>query len=263
MRSKPAKTSGDLRGAGLWMTYLHHRWAIDSGVRYIGGMYHNYVVKGDSLPPTEIVPAALQREILALLMQAVQPGNLAMPESLLAALTTDPNGQNSTVAAEEFHVATGYAFDHLSAARTLANLVIGQLLEPERTARQISFADRQPNALSLPETLGALLQATWNSPPESTPMLQSLRRVTQQVVLDSMMALAANPKTTPDVKAVVMARLVELKGSLPKMSDPDAVMEAHLRQAERDVTRFLNNPVLPAGKTIAPPQPAGAPLGIY
>ena len=66
------------------MTYLHHRWAIDSGVRYIGGQYHNYVVKGDSLPPTEIVPAAFQREILGLLSEALQPGELAIPESLLS-----------------------------------------------------------------------------------------------------------------------------------------------------------------------------------
>ena len=248
---------GDLRGAGLWMTYLHHRWAIDSGVRYIGGMYHNYVVKGDSLPPTEIVPAALQREILALMMEAIQPQNLAMPESLLTALTTDPYGQNSTVAAEEFHVTTGYAFDHLSAARTLANLVIGQILEPERAARQISFADRQQNALTLPETISAILTATWKGPRDS------LRRVTQQVALDSLMALAANPKTTPDVKAVVMEQLVQLKTKLPEMHDPDAVTEAHFRQSERDLTRFLTNPVVPAGKVIAPPQPAGAPLANF
>ncbi len=89
---QPGEDIGDLRGEGLWMTYLHHRWAIDSGVRYIGGQYHNYVVKGDSLPPTEIVPAAFQREILGLLTEALQPGELAIPESLLSQLTTDPYG---------------------------------------------------------------------------------------------------------------------------------------------------------------------------
>jgi len=61
---KPGEPYGNLRGIRLWMVYLHHRWAIDSGVRYVGGMYHNFVVKGESLPPTEIVPAAKQREIL-------------------------------------------------------------------------------------------------------------------------------------------------------------------------------------------------------
>ncbi len=55
---KEGEPYGDLRGIRLWMVYLHHRWRIDSGVRYIGGMYQNIVVKGETLPPTEIVPVA-------------------------------------------------------------------------------------------------------------------------------------------------------------------------------------------------------------
>jgi hypothetical protein len=30
---------GALRDARLWMTDLHHRWAIESGLRYVGGMF--------------------------------------------------------------------------------------------------------------------------------------------------------------------------------------------------------------------------------
>ena len=256
-----------LRGEGLWMTYLHHRWAIDSGVRYIGGMYHNYVIKGDKLPPTEIVPASFQRDILGLLITAIQPENLAIPESLLAVLTTDPNGRGgefggaaSTTSLEEFKVATGYAFDHLSAARTLTDMVAGQILQPETAARLISFADRQENALTLPEVIGKLLDGTWNAPRDTTPMLRSLRRAARQVVLDDLMMLAVNPKSTPETRAVVMEQLVELKPKITGMHDQDAVTEATLRQAERDLTRFLANPTAAAPKTAALPQPAGAPL---
>jgi hypothetical protein len=252
----PGEDISDLRGPGLWMTYLHHRWAIDSGVRYIGGQYHNYVRKGDSLPPTEIVPATLQREILTLLMTAIQPDNLAMPEELLASLTTDPYGRHI----EDFHTATGYAFDHLSAARTLADMVIGQLLDPERAGRLISFADRQQNALTFPETLNVLMTNTWLAPRDQAPMQRSLRRVTQQVALDSLMQLAANTKTTPEARAVIMEQLVQLKTKIAAQHDPDPVTEAHLRQSERDITSFLANPVMPPGRTVAPPQPAGAPL---
>ena len=80
---KDGEPYGDLRGMRLWMTYLHHRWSIDAGVRYIGGMYTNYAVKGESIPPTQIVPAAKQREILGLLLDDVDPASLAIPESLL------------------------------------------------------------------------------------------------------------------------------------------------------------------------------------
>lgn len=171
---QPGEDVSHLRGEGLRMTYLHHRWAIDAGVRYIGGEYHNYVVKGDSLPPTEIVPAAFQRDILGLLMEA--------------------------------------------------------------------------------------LHATWNAPKDNTPMLRSLRRVSRQVTLDELMILGANQKSSPEVRAVVLEEIMQLKSKIAGMHDSDAVDEASLRQAERDVTRYLINRAANAPKSAALPQPAGAPL---
>lgn len=265
----PGEDLSHLRGEGLWMTYLHHRWAIDSGVRYIGGMYHNYVVKGDSLPATEIVPAAFQRDILGLLTEALQPQELAIPEPLLAQLTTDPfggggggefGGARSTTALEEFHVDTGYAFNHLSAARTLSDMIIGQILQPETANRLIAFADRQENALTLPEVINKLLEATWSAPRDSTPMMRSLRRVTRQVALDELMILGGNAKSAPETRAVVLEQIIQLKSKISGMHDPDAVNEASLRQAERDITRYLVNPAANAPKSAALPQPAGAPL---
>ena len=67
----------------LWMGYLHHRWAIDAAMKYVGGQYQNIVLKGDTLKPAEPVPAALQRSILALLMEAIQPASLAIPDQIL------------------------------------------------------------------------------------------------------------------------------------------------------------------------------------
>ena len=132
---------GDLRGIQLWMTYLHHRWSIDSGVRYIGGMYHNFAVKGESLPPTEIVPAAKQREILGLLMDDVDPASLAIPERLLASLTVAVGGGGGGGGGrgggapdqENMESSTGYAFDHLAAARTI-----------RKGSCSISFWNRKP-----------------------------------------------------------------------------------------------------------------------
>jgi hypothetical protein len=263
---KTGEDISDLRGEGMWMTYLHHRWAIDSSVRYIGGMYHNYAVKGDTLPPTEIVPATFQREILGLLMQALQPQELEIPVPLLALLTPDPSrggggfGPHSSTSIEEFHVDTGYAFDHLSAARTLSDMIVGQILEPETANRLISFADRQENALTLPETIGSILNATWNAPRDATPMERSLRRVSRQVALDELMMLGANPQCSPETRAVVLEQLVQLKSKISGMHDPDAVSEATLRQSERDLTRYLINPSANAPKRAALPQPAGPPL---
>jgi len=257
---KEGEPYGNLRGIRMWMVYLHHRWAIDTGVRYIGGMYHNLVVKGEGLPPTEIVPAAKQREVLGLLLDAVDPANLAIPETLLASLTTAVETTPRPVSGpdlENFEMATGYAFDHLSAARTVAGLVFQQLFEPDKAARLISFADRQPNALTLPEVIEACSQKVWSVPAPGA-MNKSLQRQAQRVFVEELMNLGASPAATADVKAVVMAEAISLRAKVADMKDADPVTEAHLRQVERDLQRFIQNGTAP--RRSAPPAPVMAPI---
>jgi len=263
---KNGEPYGNLRGIRLWMVYLHHRWAIDSGVKYVGGMFHNFAVKGDSIPPTEIVPAAKQREILNLLCDALDPASLAIPEKILASLTVqaEPGGgfvqrrPSSGPDLENFEMPTGYAFDPLAAARTLAGLVIGQLFQADKAARLISFADRQQGALTLPEMLQTVEKKVWDTPMQ-TAVDQSLQRQTQRVFVDALMMLGASAASTPDVKAVVMAEVVSLHGKVAGKKDADAVNEAHLRAVERDLNRFLQNPTN-APRQAAPPAPVMAPI---
>ena len=112
----------------------------------------------------------------------------------------------------------------------------------------------------LPETISTILNATWNAPRDATPMERSLRRVSRQVVMDELMMLGGNAKSSPETRAVVLEQLVQLKSKLSGMHDEDAVTEATLRQAERDLTRYLLNPAANAPKNAALPQPAGPPL---
>jgi len=255
---KDGEPYGDLRGIRLWMTYLHHRWSIDSGVRYIGGMYTNFAVKGEAIPATEIVPAAKQREILGLLLDDVDPASLAIPEPLLASLTVavergaGAGGGARGPDQENMESSTGYAFDHLAAARTIAGLVFDQLFEPETAARLIGFADRQPNALTLPETIDACARKVFGEP-ASAGMLHSLQRQTQRVFVDALMTLGASPAATPDVKAVVMASVTAIRTQVANLKDADPVNEASLRQIERDLTRYAQNPTMPKKSSATPP----------
>jgi hypothetical protein len=223
------------------------------GLEWAGGG-QNYVVKGETLPPTEIVPVAKQREILGLLLETLEPANLAIPESLLASLTVQaeegPRQFSGGSDLENFSMSTGYAFDQLSAARTVAGLVFDQLFEPEKTARLISFADRQPGALTLPEVIDAATKKVWGSPAQSAQ--KSIQRQTQRAFLDALMTLGTGLAATPDVRAVVMAALVSLRAKVAEMKDADAVTEAHLRQSERDLAKYIQNPVAPK-KSAAPP----------
>ena len=260
----PGEPIGNLRDMRLWMTYMHHRWAVDAAVRYVGGMYHNIVVKGETLPATEIVPAALQKEIVGLLMEIIQPSALSIPESLLAVLTPPPDA-----ALED--MSNDYAFDQLRAARILSGIVLEQLLDPASGARLVAFADRQAGALTLPELLNQVMQATWGAPRDAQPGDRSLRRVTQRTALDALMMMGGDASATPDVRAVVLDRLDKLRAELASRHDEDAVTEAHYRQAERDIARYLENPTENAPRSVIPawgrrprsgyPQPPGAPLG--
>jgi hypothetical protein len=263
---KPGEPYGNLRGIRLWMVYLHHRWAIDTATRYVGGMYHNFAVKGDSIPPTEIVPAAKQREIVGLLLEALDPANLAIPERILASLTVVPvgegggggrGGRGGGPDLENFEMPTGYAFDQLSAARTIAGLVMDQLFEPEKSARLISFADRQQGALTLPELIDDVSKKVWDAPAQGAA--KSLQRQTQRVFVDSLMILGANPNATPDVKAVVMASIASMRAKVAERKDPDPVTDAHLRQIEHDLARFIQNPTS-APRRSSPPPPIMAPI---
>ena len=260
----PGEPVGALRDMRLWMTYLHHRWAIESGLRYVGGMFHEYAVKGDAVAPTAIVPAATQREVLGLLLEALDPAALELPERLLAQLPPHPNSNREDMAGD-------YVFDHLRAARILSAMVLADLLEPARAARLVAFADRQPQALTLPEVLQAVHRATWGAARPSSAMHRLLRRVAERAALDAMMMLGGHADVTPDVRAVVLQAVTRLGQELGSRKDDDPMGEAHLRQAERDITRYLQNPAANAPKSVAPgwgerprsryPLSPGPPLG--
>jgi hypothetical protein len=242
----PGEPVGGLRNIRMWMAYLHHRWAIESGLRYVGGMYHNIVVKGENLPPTQIVPAATQREVLTLLMEGIEPKELYLPESLLEQLTPDPLDNLEDMAND-------YAFDQLRAARILAALVLEPLLEPERAARVVAFSDRNADMPTLPEIVGVMMAHTWDAPRDTDARHRSLRRVTQRVALDSMMVLGGAPTATPETRSYVLDRLTLLGKALEKRRDTDPMTQSHYRQAARDIARYLEDPTAHAPKSASVP----------
>lgn len=260
---QPGEPIGALRDMRLWMAYLHHRWAIEAGQRYIGGMFHEFAVRGEAIQPTQIVPGTIQREVLTLLMQTIAPEQLFLPESLLVHLTPHP-GTNLEDLSDD------YAFDQLRAARILTAMVVEPLLEPAKAARMVSLADRDPETLTLPELIEALLAQTWRAAPDPEPRLASLRRVTQSVVLQSLMALAVHDETTPEVRAFVMDQLhtLDLEAAAGASTDPMAA--AFYRQSARDLESFLDDPLEYEPAAIMPawggrprsryPLPPGPPL---
>jgi hypothetical protein len=150
-------------------------------------------------------------------------------------------------------MADDFAFDQLRAARILAALVLEPLLEPQRAARIVAFADRNPDLPGLPEVIDRVMTHTWNAPRDTSARHRSLRRVTQRVALDALMKLGAAPKTTPEVRSYVLDRLALLEKDLARRSDSDAMAQAHYRQAARDIAHYLENPVANAPASVSVP----------
>ncbi len=257
---------GQLR-AGEWvyelqerfnLAYLYHRFGIQAAQKFIGGQYQASALAGDGQTPLAWVPANRQRKALDLLLTALEPANLDIPDAILAVLVPPPN--DTPGSREQFPSAASPAFDRLTAARILAALIVDPLLDPERAAR-LSLASG-PDALTLDGMLARLIGATWGAPPDASPRMAGLRRLAQREVLDALMDLAARPESSPEVRAAVIAQLVRLHGDLHARRPADPAAQAHVRLAERDLSEFLEKPQLRRPRKERLMTPPGRPIGL-
>jgi hypothetical protein len=187
----------------------------------------------------------------------MDPENLDIPDRILAALVPAPSGTRDT--SERFASEAGDTFSPLSAARVLVGLVVDPLLDSERAARLTLPTAK--GAVTFDAVLGRLVSATWGSAADRSPRLAALRRVAQRGVLDAMLDLAAKQDAAPEVRAAVNSRLAALQHSLAARHSPDAAAEAHLRQAERDVREFFEEPEVRKSRPKRPAPPPGRPIG--
>jgi hypothetical protein len=258
---------GELRNARLWMVYLHHRYQIESAVKYIGGVYTDIVAKGEKLPGTRLIPAKLQRDTLGLLMDSLAPSALTLPEALLADLTPD-EGRNLEDLSDD------PVFNPLQAARVAAALVVEPLLAPDRASRLVALAARDPKGVGLPEVIDALMAASWNAKAPGKADEAAALRVVQKTVLDGLMILGASATTAPEARALALQTLADLGDALGKAlasrDGGDALGTAFNRQTAADIAAYLADPAGKAPKAVSIawgkgprsrfPQPPGPPL---
>lgn len=261
----PGEPVGALRDQRLWMGYLYQRYAIESAVKYVGGLFTNITVKGEThpLPPTEFIPTAEQKEVLDLLMQAIAPKSLALPETLLAQLTPDPVENLEDLSKDP-------AFDQLRAAQILSALVLEPLFDGERATRMIALAARHPDTLTFPQMVDTVMAHTWTDPESGDAGTRALQRVTQDVTLNAMMMLGADKNAAPEARDYVLDRLNQLADNLKGRQSSDPLTASFYRQSARNIAHYLANPAANAPKALAPawgasprsrfPVPPGPPL---
>ncbi len=239
------------------LAYLYHRFAIRAAQQFVGGQFQTNALAGDGQKPVAWVGAEQQKRALRLLGEALRPENLDVPDRVAAALVAAPQGENST--RERFPSDAGDTFSPLTAARTLAGLIVAPLLDRERAARLT--LDREPGAPTFDGVLRDLVAATWGGGPDASPRLAALRRVSQRVVLDRMMDLAADDRASPEVRADATAALTDLRTRLAAGGGGEAAARAHRLLARRDLAEFLDRPETRARRHPAPEPPPGRPIG--
>jgi hypothetical protein len=241
--------------------YFMHRFALNALSKTIGGMEYSNAVRGDGQQATRPIPYQQQANALRDMLAALRPEELAIPDTVLSLMS--PNATAVTPFVELFGSRTRPAFDELGAGQTLAQMIVDMILQRDRAARLVEFATRGTGQhLTLGATIDALVSATWNANAPA-PKLAALQRVTQRVVTEKLLYLAADSDAAPEVRAMAAFKVGDLRnrarGKLAAAKDDDE--RAHWLSVVNDCTRWIDKGELPklTRSLVAPP---GDPFGI-
>jgi len=241
--------------------YFFHRFALNGTSKAIGGMEYSNAVSGDGQQATRPVPYQRQMDALRLMIGALRPEELAIPDTVLTLMA--PGAGNVTPQVELFQSKTRPAFDELGAAGTLTQMILDMILERDRAARLVEFATRGPGPhLTLAATIDALVAATWDAPAPASAKLAAIQRVTRRALAERLLMLASDSDAAQPVRAMAELKIADLRA---KARANDAAAKTDDDRAlwlsiVSDFTRWMDRRELPKFSTplVAPP---GDPFG--
>jgi hypothetical protein len=240
--------------------YFHHRYQLTAAVKVIGGLEYSHALRGDGQTPTTFVDPLWQLRALEAVLSILDPTTLDLPEAVLGLIPPRPPGSGGN--RELFRGRTDPVLDPLGAAATAAEMVIEGLLQPERAARLVDFHRRDTDQPGLEVVLDTLVERTFGGAQFSGARLQEISRVVQRVVTDGLIALSANPETTPEVRSRVDARLDALSELLVTDPGDGPVDIAHRASLAADIKRYEGRALPPSSfSDAAMGAPPGDPIG--
>jgi len=241
--------------------YLFHRYQVTAAAKVLGGATFNYGLAGADSRPMKIADGAYQRRALAMLLRALEPAALALPDNILNLLGPG-NYPEDRRGREMFGADTYPAFDALGVADVASGMVMRAILQPARIARLVEFHAREADNPGLAEVLGALHAALFATPRGEAPRLQAIRRLEQLRYVATLADLAANPATPALARSLVHAHLGKLLETVRRARGTGAARGAQRGELIRLIEGHLNRPS-PAMKrpAPAPATPPGSPIG--
>lgn len=250
---KPMSTLEDI----LVPIYFYHRYQINGSAAVLGGLYYNHALRGGPQYVQKHVPAEEQRRALNILLTTIKPENLIIDERILKLLPPRAPGHYQT--ADLFQGYTGGLFDPLAAAENIADMTVGKILNPARAARLVQFNARDEKFPGLNEVIEKLISSTFKNKVYSS-YESEIQRVVNTVVLDHLFVLVGSENSAPQVKAIALLKLTELKSFFANSRTADEKQKAHYLYCNNKIEQFLKNPAsIKASKEVKIPN--GAPIG--
>jgi hypothetical protein len=222
----------------------------------LGGVYYDYASKGDGYATVlKPVPASAQRDVLRAMLGLLKPDLLALPENLRYLAPPPPIGYNRN--RESFKGTTGVTFDHFSPARAGADIVIAELLQPQRMARMAEQHALDGDYPGSDEVISALIAQSGFGGNAASDYFENIRHVVDWRILDGLFKLASGSSTNEQVREDSYSALENLMSRLER---PARKGNAHARAARIEIRRFFERlNIEAAGEPEA--VPPGSPIG--
>jgi hypothetical protein len=203
-----------------------------------------------------VVSPSDQRKALKAVLKTLAPDFLTLPERLLTMFPPRPPAFERT--RESFPSDSGLTFDPVATAETAADLTLAGLFNAQRAARLVEYhARNSQNPTLLAEVIDATLTATRPARLDSKSSSDSLTGVVQRAVyaraVEALLTLAANPKASFEVRAIVYAKLDRIRQQTDTSSATDMYLRHRIEQFQKEPEKFV-----PAAPVEAPP---GMPIG--
>ena len=241
--------------------YLHHRYQVEAAVKLVGGVDYSYAVRGDARRLPEIIPGVRQLEAVDALLETVTPEALSLPEHIRTQIPPRPPGYGNS--RELFDGYTGLVFDPYAPAQTIAQLVFGLLVHPQRAARLVYQNDMNDDLPDLNDVLRRIHNKVWRSSTPRDPYLAELQRITQQVWTDVLLASVTDERVAPAVRARIVFHLRETNAWLERERNRGRRADdiAHRDMIYEDILRVLNRDLQAMEKRRSITTPPGSPIG--
>ena len=251
--------------------YVHHRFILSSMIKHIGGMEFRYALRGDGQEPTRLIPAEIQRKALQAVLETLHPDELAVPERIMKLMAPSPWGFNHDE--RSFTTPASPAADQLEYVRALTSRIFSEILLPQRTARVVSFHDRNPEMPALEEVLVTLYDHLFEFESGFDKAGRpAILRATQRMYIEELMSSAKNENSVSEARAATtwMLRMIaghldeKLEGLQTASGERDFKHYAEIAQysqMKEDIRRFLQDGTFEPSVRPAPPMPDMFPLG--